>query len=62
MNSPANEQAEVWEHEDMFDARRMARLEHAIVEYSGMDVERALACLDDKREEIEWDLMLERSE
>ena len=65
MNSPANELAEQWEHEELWViklSRHAKRLEHAVVEYSGMDLQRALACLDDRREEHGWDLMLERSE
>ena len=64
MTSPANELAERMEYEDFFDAQRMERekavLCNAVEFYSGMDVERALLCLDDQREEHEWDILLER--
>ena len=58
MNSPANELAERMEYEELWDAE----LRNAVVEFSGMDFERAMAVFRDQRDERQWDLMLERSE
>ena len=58
MNSPANELAEHMEYEELWDKE----LRSAVVEFSGMDFERAMAVFRDQRDEKQWDLMLERSE
>ena len=58
MLSPHDELAERMEYEELWDKE----LRSAVVEFSGMDFERAMAVFRDQRDERHWDLMLERSE
>ena len=66
MNSPANEQAEQWEFEDMWDVERSevekAVLCSAVEFYSGMDAGRALALYLSEHDRREWDIIIERGE
>jgi hypothetical protein len=65
MNSPANETAERWEFDDMWDVRRSdaekAVLCSAVEFYSGMDAGRALKLYLETHDERDWDIKVERS-
>ena len=62
MNSPANETAEQWEHDELWDAQRYqvekAMLCSAIEHYSGMEAGRALEAYLD-RNNANWTILLE---